>query len=60
MIFSEDRLSHIAHLLQDSIWNDDLVDFSDDDQALREIKRILNRFFSNLEEELTKRRLSPP
>ncbi len=50
MILSEDRLSHLAHLLQDSIWKDDLVDFSDDDQVLREIKRILNRFFSSAEE----------
>ena len=57
MMFSEDRLSHLAHLLQDSIWKDDMVDFSDDDAALRDIKRTLHRYFSTLEEEeLAKRR----
>lgn len=60
MTLSEDRLSHLAHLLQDSIWKEDLVDFSDDDAALREIKRILHRYFSaagDSEEESSKKRL---
>ena len=50
MMFSEDRLSHLAHLLQDSIWKDDMVDFGDDDAVLRDIKRTLHRYFSTAEE----------
>lgn len=50
MILSEDRVSHLSHLLQDSIWKDDLVDFSDDDAALREIKRVLHKYFSAADE----------
>jgi hypothetical protein len=38
---SDDRISHIAHLLFDGIWKDDLVDFTDDDKALAEIKKAL-------------------
>ncbi len=50
MMLSEDRLSHLSHLLQDSIWKEDMVDFSDDDAALRDIKRTLNKYFSTAEE----------
>ncbi len=49
-MFSEDRLSHVSHLLQDRIWKDDLVDFPDDGAALREIKRVLHKYFSTSEE----------
>ncbi|MEK7773605.1 MAG: DUF507 family protein [Deltaproteobacteria bacterium] len=38
---SEDRISHIAHLISDGIWKDDLVDFKDDDRVLKEIKRAI-------------------
>ena len=31
MIISEDRQSHFAHILTDGIWNDDMVDYSDED-----------------------------
>ncbi len=41
MRLSDDRISHIAHLLFDGIWKDDLVDFTDDDKALAEIKKAL-------------------
>jgi len=49
-MFTEDRLSHLSHLLQDRIWKDDLVDFPDDGTALREIKRVLHKYFSTSEE----------
>lgn len=49
-MFTEDRLSHLAHLLQDRIWKDDLVDFPDDGAALREMKRVLHKYFSTSEE----------
>ncbi|HLE09478.1 MAG TPA: DUF507 family protein [Thermodesulfobacteriota bacterium] len=44
MRLSEDRITHIAHLVFDGIWKDDLVDFTDDDQALVEIKRVLTNY----------------
>jgi hypothetical protein len=44
MIISEDRQSHLAHIITDAIWNDDLVDYSDDDQALRLAKVAIAEF----------------
>lgn len=44
MILSEDRQSHWAHLITDGVYNDDLVDFTDEDQALRSAKRALQEF----------------
>lgn len=44
MILSEDRQTHWAHLLTDGVYNDDLVDFSDEDQALRAAKRAVVEF----------------
>jgi uncharacterized protein len=44
MILSEERQSHWAHLLTDSIWNDDMVDYTDEDQALRLAKEAIREF----------------
>ncbi|MBN8535481.1 MAG: DUF507 family protein [Deltaproteobacteria bacterium] len=44
MILSEERQSHWAHLLTDSVWNDDLVDYTDEDQALRLAKKAIQEF----------------
>lgn len=44
MIISEDRQSHLAHLVTDGVWEDDLVDFTDDDQALRAAKKAIAEF----------------
>jgi uncharacterized protein len=44
MIISEDRQSHLAHVITDTIWEDDLVDFTDDDLALRIAKRAVVEF----------------
>ena len=41
MRLSEDRISHVAHLIADGVWKDDLVDFVDDEKVLTEIKRVL-------------------
>lgn len=41
MRLSEDRITHLAHLISDGIWKDDLVDFKDDDRALQEIKSAM-------------------
>lgn len=44
MRLSDDRISHIAHLIVDGPWKDDLVDYTDDDIVLRETKRIINEY----------------
>ncbi len=44
MIISEDRQSHFAHILTDGIWNDDMVDYSDEDLALRLAKKAIAEF----------------
>ena len=44
MIISEDRQSHLAHILTDAIWEDDLVDYKDEDQALRLAKKAIAEF----------------
>lgn len=44
MILSEERQSHWAHIITDSIWNDDLVDYSDEDAAFRVAKKALVEF----------------
>ena len=45
---SEDRVSHLARIVVDGIWNDDLVDYVDDDAALRAAKKGLNEFVKEL------------
>jgi len=50
MIISEDRQSHLARLIVDGIWNDDLVDYSDDDTALRMAKKAIAKFVAEGEE----------
>ncbi len=44
MILSEDRQTHWAHVITDKVWGDDIVDFSDDDQALRIAKKAIVEF----------------
>jgi len=46
MIFTEDRIYSIAHIVTDSIWNDDLVDYSDEDKAVREVRKVLMEYCS--------------
>lgn len=41
MILSEDRQTHIAHVIVDGIWNDDLVEYPNEDEAIREAKRVV-------------------
>ena len=44
MRLTEDRTSHLAHLVSDGIWKDDLVDFKDDEKALHEIKKVMTDY----------------
>jgi uncharacterized protein len=43
-MISEDRQSHLARIIVDGIWNDDLVDYEDDDKALRMAKKGVAKF----------------
>lgn len=49
-MLSEDRLAHLARIVVDGIWNDDIVDYVDDDAALRAAKRGLNLFVKEVED----------
>jgi hypothetical protein len=44
MILSEDRQFHLAHLVTDKVWGDDIADFSDDDLALKATKMAIIAF----------------
>ncbi len=48
--FSDDRLAHVSHLIHDALYQDMLVEYPDEDKALREIKRTLIDYF-RVEEE---------
>ncbi len=50
MRLSEDRISHISHLIVDRIWKDDLVDFVDENLVLREVKDVITKYL-RIEEE---------
>lgn len=50
MIISEDRQTHLAHIIADTIWDDDLVDFVDDELAMRAAKRAIAEFVKEDEE----------
>lgn len=49
MMLSDDRKSHFAHLLCDTLYDDDLVDFSDDSAALIIAKDGIDSFLNELE-----------
>lgn len=44
MILSEERQSHWAKLITDKVWGDDIVDFTDDDEALKAAKKAIVMF----------------
>jgi len=44
VIISEDRQMHLAHKITDAIWEDDLVDYKDEDLALRLAKKAIAEF----------------
>ena len=50
MIFSDDRQSHLVHLIVDGIWNDDLVDYSDEDRAMKVARQGMNKFVQEFED----------
>ncbi|OFZ18432.1 MAG: hypothetical protein A2Z20_04430 [Bdellovibrionales bacterium RBG_16_40_8] len=50
MILSEDRQTHFAHLIIDGIWKDDLVDYADEDMAIKTAKRAIVKFVQEFAE----------
>ena len=44
MRLSSDRISHLAHLVTDGVWKDDLADFTSEEKALSEAKRVITEF----------------
>ncbi len=41
MRLSEEKIIHIAHLICDQLYHNDLVDYSNDEEALRFIKKTI-------------------
>ena len=46
MKLSEQRISHLSHLITDGLWRADLVDYRDEGDALRTVKETLARILS--------------
>ena len=44
MRLTEDRISHLSHIMIDRLYKDDVADFPDEAQALREAKRIFAQY----------------
>ena len=42
---TESRISHLAHLIIDGVWKNDLADFTNEARALAETKHVLEQFF---------------
>jgi len=50
MHVSEDRISHIAHMIIDKLWKNDLADFPDEPRALQMVKNSIADFFTAAED----------
>ena len=48
-MISEEKMVHIVHLLIDGLYKADFVDYSDDDEALREAKRVCLHWLKGME-----------
>ena len=47
-MISEEKMTHIVHLIIDGIWKLDMVDYPDEDAAMREAKRVSLEFIRQL------------
>lgn len=50
MKISEERISHLARLVVDQIWDDDLVEYTSEEQALRSAKKGLQEHVNVMDE----------
>jgi hypothetical protein len=48
MSLSPERQTHLAHIVVDGIWNDDLVDYTDEDEAVRVGKKAVFQFAKDI------------
>ncbi len=56
--FSQDKIYHMAHLADDKLYNDDLVDFADEDEGIKFFKRTFVDYFqleTQVEEKVRKK-----
>ncbi len=49
-MLSEERRSHLAHIITNGLWQEDLVDYSNDDLALRAAKKGVQKFVDEFQE----------
>lgn len=49
-MISDNRSSHLSHLIYEKLWGDDIVDFGDEAVALRDIKRGFEKFLKEHED----------
>ena len=56
---SENRISHLAHLIVDGLGKGNLADFSHEGRALTETKRVIHEFFEREDDidELVRRKI---
>ena len=50
MILTDERQSHFARILVDKIWNEDLVDYTDEDLAIKLAKKGIAKFVKEFED----------
>jgi len=50
MNLSEERCSHLVHLIVDGLWKEDLVDYGNDEQAMRAANRAMGKFVKECED----------
>lgn len=48
-MITEEKMVHIAHLIIDGLYKVDFVDYTDDDEALKETKRVCLTYLKHLE-----------
>lgn len=58
-MISEEKMIHIVHLMIDGIWKEDIVDYSDEDEALKEAKKVSLYFVKRMQEveEIARKRI---
>ncbi len=47
-MISDEKMTHIVHLVIDGIWKADFVDYPDEDVALKEAKKICLQFVQQM------------
>ncbi len=50
MSISEERQSHLAHVIVEGLWKDDLVDYTDEDFALRLGKKAVVKYAQEVQQ----------